>query len=168
MEDRVRFPDGLLMNIKYVKGDATYPQVTEGKAGIVCHICNDIGAWGAGFVLALHKRWNKPRQHYMQHSKFLRQGNYHLVKVEENIWVANLIAQSGIGYVDDLPPIRYLALEESLRKMVKRLDREQLDYELHMPHMGCGLAGGNWGSVFTVLKKVFSDRDIDITVYSLL
>jgi O-acetyl-ADP-ribose deacetylase (regulator of RNase III) len=41
--------------IFYMTGDATAP-VGEGQKLIV-HVCNDIGAWGAGFVLALSKRW---------------------------------------------------------------------------------------------------------------
>lgn len=38
----------------YLKGDATCPQAKGVK--IICHVCNDIGGWGKGFVLALSKR----------------------------------------------------------------------------------------------------------------
>lgn len=47
--------------IQYIKGDATYPErITPESIKIIVHIVNDMGAWGAGFVLALNKRWNKP------------------------------------------------------------------------------------------------------------
>ena len=46
--------------IHYLKADATAPQ-TEGNI-IITHICNDIGAWGKGFVLALSKRWKTPEK----------------------------------------------------------------------------------------------------------
>ena len=38
-----------MTNIAYVQGDATQPQGTGAR--IIVHICNDIGGWGAGFVL---------------------------------------------------------------------------------------------------------------------
>jgi hypothetical protein len=44
--------------IDYRTGDATDP-VGEG-ARIICHVCNDIGGWGRGFVVALSKRWPEP------------------------------------------------------------------------------------------------------------
>ena len=48
--------------INYLKADATIPQA-EGNI-IISHICNDIGAWGKGFVLAISKRWKEPAKQY--------------------------------------------------------------------------------------------------------
>lgn len=42
------------MPIHYITGDATIP-IGEGKK-IIAHVCNDIGAWGKGFVLPLAKK----------------------------------------------------------------------------------------------------------------
>ena len=47
------------MTIQYLKGDATAPK-THGKK-IIVHVCNDIGKWGKGFVLAISKRWKEPQ-----------------------------------------------------------------------------------------------------------
>jgi O-acetyl-ADP-ribose deacetylase (regulator of RNase III) len=41
--------------ISYVKGDATSPQARGIK--IIGHVCNDLGGWGKGFVLAVSRRW---------------------------------------------------------------------------------------------------------------
>jgi hypothetical protein len=46
------------MEIGYRVGDATAP-AAEGQK-IIAHICNDQGAWGKGFVLALSRRWKQP------------------------------------------------------------------------------------------------------------
>lgn len=43
--------------ISYLKGDATNLVIPGNK--IIVHICNDIGAWGKGFVLAVSKRWSE-------------------------------------------------------------------------------------------------------------
>ena len=51
-----------MMNIQYVKGDATTPQGDGHK--IIVHVCNDLGKWGKGFVLAISKRWKEPEATY--------------------------------------------------------------------------------------------------------
>lgn len=50
------------MQIQYITGDATDP--TGGGNKIIAHVCNDIGAWGAGFVLAISRRWPQPEAEY--------------------------------------------------------------------------------------------------------
>ncbi len=49
--------------IIYLKGDATEPIVTDGMR-IITHICNDKGRWGAGFVMALSRKWKEPEDEY--------------------------------------------------------------------------------------------------------
>lgn len=72
-----------MIEIQYVKGDATQPIAEENK--IICHICNDIGGWGRGFVLAISKKWKTPEIEYREwHKKgdnFLL-GEIQLVAVE--------------------------------------------------------------------------------------
>ena len=48
------------MEILYIKGDATAPIGSGVK--VITHICNDIGGWGKGFVLALSKKWKMPKK----------------------------------------------------------------------------------------------------------
>jgi hypothetical protein len=43
-----------MTDIQYRIGDATAP-TTDGNK-FIAHICNDIGGWGKGFVLAISKR----------------------------------------------------------------------------------------------------------------
>jgi len=51
-----------MQEINYIKGDATVPQAKGTK--IIAHICNNLGGWGKGFVLAVSKRWPEPEQEY--------------------------------------------------------------------------------------------------------
>ena len=53
--------------INYLTGDATSPKTNGNK--IIVHICNDIGAWGKGFVLAISKKWNRPKNEYQSWCK---------------------------------------------------------------------------------------------------
>jgi O-acetyl-ADP-ribose deacetylase (regulator of RNase III) len=51
--------------MKYVIGDATDPRA-DGSKQILAHVCNDIGAWGSGFVLAISARWKQPEDAYRE------------------------------------------------------------------------------------------------------
>jgi len=48
--------------IHYCVGDATRPNIDGNK--IIAHICNDIGAWGRGFVLALSNTYPETERAY--------------------------------------------------------------------------------------------------------
>lgn len=155
-----------MTNINYVIGDATHP-IGEGNK-IITHICNDKGGWGSGFVMAISKRWHQPEWQYrrwagLENGTF-KLGMIQLVSVESTIMVANMIAQEGFGE-DGQPPIRYKSLEHCLQ----RLADEPLTFaaSLHMPRIGCGLAGGSWDKIEPIINKIICARNIPVTVYDL-
>ena len=151
-----------MRKINYIKGDATRP-VEDGNK-IICHVCNDIGAWGAGFVLALSARWKEPEEAYREMSPEERMlGTVMLVPVEDDISVANMIAQRGIGFdANGLAPIRYGAVRACLAAVNDIAFRTGAT--LHMPRIGCGLAGGRWEDILKILEEVAS---VDVYVYDL-
>src|SRR5262245_22379163 len=53
---------GRMEALRIVRGDATAPRVDGPK--IIAHVCNDVGGWGAGFVLAVSRRWPEPERAY--------------------------------------------------------------------------------------------------------
>ena len=63
------------------------------------HICNDIGKWGKGFVLAVSKRWPSPESIYKQAFTGVSKpqlGDVQFIQVEDDIVVANIIGQAGV------------------------------------------------------------------------
>ena len=129
--------------INYLKADATIPQA-EGNI-IIAHICNDIGAWGKGFVMAISKRWKEPAKQYKQWYKEgedFALGAVQFVVVEENVQIANIIGQHKI-YKDENgnPPIRYEAVKEGLQQVAEFA--QKINAKVQMPRIGCGLAGGS-------------------------
>ncbi len=157
------------MSIKYLKGDATNPIGNEKK--IICHICNDIGGWGRGFVLALSKRWKIPESEYRQwhngHSIWTKDefklGNVQIVQVEHNVWVANMISQHDIVSHKGIPPIRYEALTSCLDKVTARA--KEIGATIHGPRFGAGLAGGNWSKIEEIIEATC--QDIPVYIYDL-
>jgi O-acetyl-ADP-ribose deacetylase (regulator of RNase III) len=156
------------MDICYAVGDATRPQGTGAR--IIAHICNDMGRWGKGFVLALSARWVEPEARY--HAWFRGQaevpfalGEVQFVLVEPALWVANVLGQHGIRRAGAAPPIRYEALRTGLAKVAQFAQLHNA--AIHMPRIGAGLAGGNWESISQLIREEICARGIPVTVYDL-
>ena len=77
--------------INYLKGDATNPEISGNK--IIAHICNDVGGWGKGFVVAVSKGGKNPS--YLTESGINREKTLileiQLVQTTSDIWIANMI-----------------------------------------------------------------------------
>lgn len=151
-----------------VKGDATNP-VKQGNK-VIFHICNDRGKWGAGFVLAVSNRWpGVGKEYYHWHSgrsnlgKPFQLGEVQFVEVEDDLWVANMIAQT-LGWSHDgvvSPPIRYNALKNCLNQV--RQFCIMADASAHAPKIGSGLAGGDWNKIEQIITECMTG--VDITIY---
>ncbi len=74
-----------------------------------------------------------------------------------------MIAQHGIKAGSQEPPIRYLALEHCLIQVADRA--KALQASVHMPRIGCGLAGGRWELVEPIIIKTLDARGIAVSVY---
>jgi O-acetyl-ADP-ribose deacetylase (regulator of RNase III) len=153
-----------LDSINYIKGDATNPIGNDKK--LIVHICNDIGGWGKGFVLAISKKWKKPEQQYREWFKSqdkFELGEVQFVGIDSELSIANMIGQHNITRLKGQIPIRYEAVEKCLSKVADF--SKQNDYSVHMPRIGCGLAGGNWNTIEQIIQKKLIDRNIKVTVY---
>lgn len=168
------------MTIQYLVGDATDP-VGDGHK-IIVHCCNNVGAWGAGFVMALSAKWTKPEEYYRwwhrvddenSNYKPFELGRVQYVLVEqnwtadswpENIWVANLIGQNGVRHFKNPRPVDYDAIAIGLVDVSANAMDAQAS--VHMPRIGCGLAGGEWDKVELVIEQSMHP-DLDIYVYDL-
>lgn len=184
--------------ITYLVGDATRPDpMSEQQGGpqLIVHICNNVGGWGRGFVMALSKRWPEPERAYRSwHKKGdnglgldqelvrFELGQIQMVKVipridrpkdysksefaPPDVIVVNMIAQEGYGArndqlhrsdeADGKPPIRYDALDACLAKVAEWVESPASIIgcgTVHMPRIGCGLAGGRWEEVEPLIQK---------------
>lgn len=155
-----------MSKIQFTNGDATQPIGNGAK--IIVHICNDIGGWGAGFVLAISKRWKEPeaayrRWHAGQSNPPFELGQVQFVPVEPQLWVANMIGQRGIRRSGGKPPIRYEAVQSGLEKVAQFAQEHSAS--VHMPRIGCGLAGGKWEEIETLIESTLVANGISVTVY---
>jgi O-acetyl-ADP-ribose deacetylase (regulator of RNase III) len=156
----------MMSEIIYLKGDATSPQAKGNK--IICHVCNDLGRWGKGFVLAISSRWLAPEKAYRQWHRERANNDFELgavqfIQVDPYIWVANMIGQRGIKTGSKGSPIRYEAVENCLHKVEQKAT--ELNASVHMPRIGCGLAGGKWSKIEPIIKQAFCENNVSVFVY---
>jgi O-acetyl-ADP-ribose deacetylase (regulator of RNase III) len=150
------------LELEYLVGDATD---FIAKPGIIAHICNDIGKWGRGFVLAVSRKWKAPEARYRDAAEAgrLRLGEIECVEVDEWGWVANMVAQRGIrSRTQRGPAVDYGALEQCLTKL--RLFAQLQRAAIQMPRIGAGLGGGDWNVIEHLIIKTLRRKGVLVRV----
>lgn len=148
--------------IRYVIGSAVEPQVKQGDTAIIAHICNNRGVWGAGFVLAVSEKWPSAERHYREffESGNMALGDTMLCNVQPGIFVANMIAQDGFPSQKRRCAVDFDALELCLDSVVGHSS-------VHMPRIGCGIAGATWDQIEPIIQRTLCANGVSVTVYDL-
>ena len=161
-----------MAKIHYKIGDATNPIVRDNENSLIVHCCNTLGAWGAGFVVPLGRRYPKAKESYKEYIEKNGRGllgEVDEVKVADNIYVENLMGQSFLykkpnGEI----PCNYIAIETGFLNIIEKWLAKSENYSVHMPRIGCGLAGGDWKTIENIIQRTFVDvAEVDVYVYDL-
>jgi hypothetical protein len=151
--------------INYLKGDATNPIIENGNRFII-HVCNNVGGFGAGFARCVRNKWKVVYEKYnkLSDSNTLHLGNIQFVSVgnkDNPLYVVNMIAQNGYICDSNPVPLNYTALSICLASIDLHLTNFYKDKNsIHLPYIGCGLAGGSWNKVSDILQKWLGHRDL--------
>ncbi len=170
-----------------VVGDVTNPQRTHQNIREIVflpHVCNDLGGWGAGVVLAISKKWKGAefiyRAFIAKHGKGKMLSttgfwNSNENDVNDDIVICNMIAQSGYKSKDNPRPLNYKALVKCMEDVAKQLEFNKLILEtivgsevlhrIHCPKFGSDLAGGNWEFITCLIEDIWLAKGIDVVVY---
>jgi len=167
------------MSIKYVEGDMFGPLKADTEPGaiILPHVCNDRGAWGAGFVVPLGKNFPSARQSYLawednklrQDSKYpyFGLGETQFVNIDDKIFVANMVAQT-LGGVRPLFYNHLSRCMDAVAKFVKeRSEAREHPARIIAPMFGSALAGGNWNIIENLICDSWLRQNIPVTIYYL-
>lgn len=157
-------PDAI-QKVQITSGDAT--EVNKDILTVITHVVNDINVWGAGFVLALSKRWAEPKKEYHRLCSLIDEkvllGTSQFVKVEENTYVCNMFAMNGVASKQNHTPLCMASLAKCL--MAVKLKAEKDNFKLiQMPKIGSGLARGNWNDILKLINIIFRDSNVSILV----
>jgi len=150
--------------IIYVSGDATKPD--QPGVNVLCHICNNHGVWGKGFVLAVDKISKEPREYYLKQSKYSKNfklGQVQWTFINPHFAVVNMVAQMGLRSAQRPKPLDERALYHCLRKVdagCSALKCSDEDITIHMPKIGSGLGGGDWNFIECVVDCALPSRRV--------
>jgi len=167
--------------LKITEGDATEPQTTyENEIVVIPHCCNNKGAWGAGFVLALNKKWSEPEKMYKafiageppypyRDLHFPILGKVCYAKINNHLVIANMIGQDGTKSPTNPKPVKYWALADAMRAVVGYIEmiKEQTSNRvvIHAPKFGSLRANGNWDFILELIREIWLENGIDVVIY---
>lgn len=139
---------------------------------IIAHQTNCLGVMGAGIAFQIRKKWPEVNKAYVALCKSVPSPEELLgamqpcptLDTESKIkYVANLFGQNGVstseratsydGIYDALCNLKAFALQSGIKS-------------IGFPYkMSCGLGGGDWTIIETMINRVFEDSDIYIEIW---
>lgn len=167
------------MTIKYVEGDLFGPLLASREMAtiILPHVCNDKGAWGAGFVVPLGRTFPKAKEEYTNWAKHqdlyedmeqfpFKMGETQFVEVRTGeppmIFVCNMVAQTLGGK----RPLFYNHLARCMDSVANFAPR-QSNPRIVAPMLGAQLAGGRWDFVEELIGDCWLRLGIPVTIHYL-
>lgn len=159
--------DGGKTPIRYVHGDVLKP-IGQG-AKIICQLVNDRAIkWGGGVARRFARQYPDAEEQFSKviiaTSLLNRLGRVVVAELDQDIRLASIVAQEGYG-PSLFPRIRYRQLQQGLAEIARLAVNTQAS--VHMPRIGSGSAGGEWGVVEEIVEDEFVRRGVPVTVYDL-
>lgn len=136
---------------------------------VICHQVNCQGVMGAGIALQIKKLYPNVYEEYREYCDKYRQfdilGTCLLVRTIDGKNVANLFAQYDYGR--NGCHTNYTALKMAFNQLKKY----SIDFgyrKIGIPFgIGCGLAGGDWNKVCSIIEEVFELTYLEVEIWKL-
>ena len=134
----------------------------QSTAQVIAHQVNCMGVAGAGLAKQIMDKYPENLHFYLNHcSRFSADyllGTALFVECTDGKIIANLFGQKRFGR-DNKMYTDYGALDTALGFLRKFMDEKGLTSVAFPYKLGCGLGGGDWKVVESILKKRFGDLD---------
>lgn len=157
--------------IHYIKGDVTKPVVGDGHR-FVTHVCNNIGWWGRGVSGPIGDRWPTAKIDFLRippSPSGMGLGRVIYTTVQD-VTVCGMIAQNDVRSARNPVPLHMPALRVCLESLADNVNacrrawtidpNAPLRCTIHMPRIGCGLAGGSWAEVGPLVEMILTDFEV--------
>lgn len=158
--------------IKFEKQGDLFADLEKAKSPwiIIPHVCNNIGGWGRGFVLAVEKHFPHAKELYLSKTEYvLGTGQIceSIPTANRIYWVYNMIAQNGVCGENNKRPLHYGYLANCMSHLVTEIHyaRNKLAHYptskpiIVCPRFGSDLAGGNFDVIREMIDVIWSDFD---------
>ena len=150
--------------IKIEFGDATKPRGNGIK--VIAQVVNTSGGLGLGFGKSLAKNFpvvkSLLQQWHDDKSRF-QLGSSQLVKVSEDLYIFQMLAQKGLFEKNGEIPLKYSHLRACLISLHDACLK--LNASVHMPMIGAGQAKGDWNVIQGIIFDELVNKDIDVNIY---
>lgn len=141
----------------------------EGYFDVIAHGCNCFSTMGAGIAPQMAKEFgcDKFKMERLTPHSFNKLGciDFEGIKVSNKrfkiLYVVNAYTQFNYKTIKNEKPIDYIALIMCFKKMNKIFSGRHIG----LPHIGCGLAGGDIKKVKYLIKKYFADCKVTLVNY---
>ena len=158
--------------IKIVSGD-----IRTAKENYIVQQVNCQGAMGSGVAKAIYTKWPRVRKVYKEFCSqydpamllgqvlYISANDYNTKLSDRYPIIVNCFAQLDYRRKNDVSEKCYTNYAAFL-KCMKKIEQDLKSSPIAMPYnIGCGLAGGDWGVIFDLLKRVFDDKDHTLILY---
>ena len=154
------------MNYHEVNGDLIQLALS-GNFDVIAHGCNCFSTQAAGIAASMSKHFNTHMFNY-ENDKYIGDYNkmgiidyeyiltYNELKVDKEFIVVNAYTQYKPGKNFDM-----LAFYMCLKKMNHIFKGKHIG----LPQIGCGIAGGNWGSVQKLIERELKDCIVTVVIF---
>lgn len=151
----------------YVNGDILSPVMDfEERPVIVCHQVNCKGVMGSGLAKQVRERFSWVYDVYKKRCEAglacLGQVQVCSVLLEAGYLIVNVFGQDGFGR--GVCHTNY----DALRRAFTYLSQGYSSYVFRIPYkMGCGLGGGDWEIVESIIKETLCDKGVEVEIWRL-
>ena len=147
--------------IQLIHGD-----LLEAKADVICQQVNCRNAMGSGLAKAIYTRWPAVKELYHRFcddvgDPYALLGMVQIIPACRTIPfdIANVFGQLNYGW-RSVCYTSYDALRTAFRELNSLYGKDRI---IAFPYgFGCGLAGGDWNTVYALIESSFPDRTVQI------
>lgn len=153
-------------SIYVVNGDATLPRGQGVK--IIGQVVNTSGAMGFGFGRAIAAKYPEAKKSVQEWKKNKREfllGKSRLVKINDSLYIFQMLAQEGIRGKYGSVPLKYSSLQACLTSLFE--EALELNASVHIPAIGAGQGKGDWNIIKGMVYDELVRKGIEVTIYLL-
>lgn len=137
----------------------------KSDADVICQQVNCKNVMGAGLAKAIYTKWPIVKRLYHEFcsefdSPYDLLGKVQIIRQPEIPFdIANIFGQLNFGR----KPVRYTDYNALIAAFAEIHSKYGEDNIIAFPYgIGCGLGGGDWDTVLSIIKECFYDRTIRI------
>lgn len=158
-----------------------YGDILQSGATIICHQVNCQNVMGSGLAKQIKIQFPVVFNEYQKFCKLYQLprnclGKVQLVKINDKQFIANCFGQLNYGY--GVKQTDYKALKKCFSDLIKYVNGRDVVYleksilfnpkttTIAIPYkIGCGLAGGDWDIVKSIIEEVFKNFEGNVEIW---